>query len=63
MEKNVEIVLDSCPFCGKEATMTETGIGFNTIYYGKCWHCGAQTRSENTPEAAAKNWNTRVKKQ
>lgn len=54
MSKN-RIPLNPCPFCGSRARMSNVpGCGW---YWAECAYCKAETRGEESPAAAAQNWN------
>ena len=57
MSKN-RIPLEPCPFCGSRARMSE--VPRCNWYWAECPYCDAETRGEESPEAAAQNWNRRV---
>lgn len=42
----MESKLKDCPFCGFEARVYETGVGFQVL----CRNCGAQSREAQLPD-------------
>ena len=57
MSKN-NTTLKLCPFCGSRARMSNVPrCGW---YWAECAYCKAETRGEESPAAAAQNWNVRI---
>ena len=61
MESKIE--LDLCPFCGNKEhnTIHVKEINGLSLYFARCWMCGARTNVFETREKAAEAWNRRVK--
>ncbi len=56
----IEIVLQKCPFCGKDAILEsnrDTGINW---YWVKCVECYAQTFQDESIMKAIDFWNMRT---